>query len=90
MASLLGREITGVADREKEQEWIEKYREAMIHAMPAKESRLKRALRAGARFLAVAFRKTPNSSAATKPPDLAKKSLSETASPEKQHEKKAG
>jgi hypothetical protein len=90
MASLLGREITGVVDKEREQEWIAKYREAMIHAMPGKESRIKRALRAGARFLAVAFRKTQDRQVNTQLDDLAKKNLSETSTPEKQKEKKAG
>jgi hypothetical protein len=89
MFSLLGRESTSVVDKEKEQEWIEKYREAMIRAMPGQGSRLERAFRAGARILAALFRKSSNRRANTAPPHLTKKSLSETPSPE-QEQKKAG
>jgi hypothetical protein len=89
MFSLLGRESTGVVDKEKEQEWIEKYREAMIRAMPGQGSRLERAFRAGARILAALFRKSSNRRANTAPRNLAKKSLSEPPSPEQQ-QKKAG
>jgi hypothetical protein len=90
VANLLGREITGVVDKEKEQEWIEKYREAMIRATPRKDSRLKRAWRAGAGFLTALFHKSANTPANIQPGSPAKKSLSETPSPEPHQEKKAG
>lgn len=77
-------------DKDKEQAWIEKYREAMIHAMPGQESRLERAFRAGARILAALFRKSSNRRANTALRNLAKKSLSETPPSEKQQKKKAG
>lgn len=89
-ASLLGREIISVVDNEKEQEWIEKYREALIHAMPGKKSRLKRVLKASARILTAPFRKISNQPANIKPGNLPKKSLSETPSPEHQQKKKTG
>jgi aminoglycoside phosphotransferase (APT) family kinase protein len=81
-----------VVDKEKEEKWIEKYRDALIHATP-NEPLLKRALRASARILA-AIHRTPNKPASAQPVDSPNRASSENPFPETkpkpEQEKKAG
>jgi hypothetical protein len=91
VVNLLGREITGVVEKEKEQEqeWIEKYRDAITRAVPGKDSRLKRAIRATARFFAVRFSRTPAHRSAVSG-NKAKRNVGAIPPSETQNEKKAG
>jgi hypothetical protein len=81
-----------VVDKEKEEKWIEKYRDALIHATPH-EPLLKRAFKASARLLA-AIHRNPNKQASLQPVDLPNRSSGVKASsetkPKPEQEKRAG
>ena len=82
-----------MVDKEKEEKWIEKYRDALIHATP-NEPLLKRAAKVGARILAAAIHRIPTKRAKARPVDLStrnpggKPSLETKPKPER--EKRAG
>ena len=82
-----------MVDKEKEEKWIEKYRDALIHATP-NQPLFKRALKASARILAAAIHRTPNKQARTQPVDLPNRASSGKPSsetkPKPEQEKKAG